>query len=75
VQQAAAPKKESSMVSASAIPLFGVVAMFTLGAFVSTRARGQRSTMEVLSVLDEEAFMSDVSADEESEFQSELTQA
>jgi len=55
VQQAAAPKKESSMVSAAAVPLFGVVAMFTFVAFVSTRARGQS---------DEEAFMSDVSAAE-----------
>merc|ERR1711957_828998 len=47
VQQEANPKAESSMVPALALPLLGVVAMFSLAAFVTARARSQRSTRQV----------------------------
>jgi hypothetical protein len=47
VQQAAAPKKEGSMVPAWAFPFFGVVAMFSFAAFVAVRIRSnQRSTRQ-----------------------------
>jgi len=65
VQPAVTPKTENSMVSTWALPLLGVVAMFSLAAFVGARARSQRSTRQVpisQPAFDEEALLSEDSA-------------
>merc|ERR1712194_81668 len=63
-QKAAASKKEASMMPAWALPLFGVVAMFSFAAFVAAGVRrGQRSTSMIQVLQDAElgdvSFLSD----------------
>merc|ERR1711988_1250482 len=48
LQGATSPKKESSMMPAWGLPLFGVVAMFSLAAFFAMKVRrGHRSTRQL----------------------------
>jgi len=63
-QEAAASKKEASMMPAWALPLLGVVAMFSFAAFVAAGVRrGQRSTRMIQVLQDAElgdvSFLSD----------------
>jgi len=64
VQEAVASKKEARMMPAWALPLLGVVAMFSLATFVAVGVRqGQRSTRMIQVSQDAElgdtSFLSD----------------
>jgi len=62
MQQVSMSKKESRMMPTWAFPLFGLIVMFSLAAFVGARAHTQRSTHQVLLLeasSDEEAFLNE----------------